>query len=285
MTHRAAGSLRGVPRIWSLPIALLAAILGLTLLGVLSTSLILDLAAWWPVWILLVLVVVLAGGRRIGKLRVDGLVPILVAVVLVVFVLGHLSRWPLNPSASRYLVGPEAGGHSEARLAASLDGALVINSGSSFLYEVDPLPEGGEVGVPSAVESIAAESVSIELLDPADPGFVRFSGWEITLSRAPRWSLSLGGELLADLTGLYVDELEVSGSGKVSLGVPDMTSEVTIDGAFVVAIPVGVPVTVVGAAQVPSTWEQTSDGWRAPVDGSGWVISVPEGSVASIEER
>lgn len=285
MTHRATGALRGVPRIWLLPVALLATILGLTLLGVFSTSLILDLAAWWPVWLLLALIVVLAGGRRIGRVRVDGLVPILIAVVLVVFVLAHLSRWPLNPSASRYLAGPPAGGHSQAELTAFVNGVLVISGGSSFLYEVDPLPEGGEVGVPSAVESVVAESISVELIEPTDPGFLSFSGWEIALSKAPRWSFALGGELVADLTGVHVDELAVTGSGKVSLGVPDTASQVTIDGAFIVAIPVGVPATVVGMAQVPSTWEQTSDGWRAPVDGLGWVISVSEGSVVSIEDR
>lgn len=285
MTHRAAGSLRGVPRIWLLPIALLTTILGLTAVEVFSRSLILDLAAWWPAWLVLVLAGALAHRRRIGRLRVDGLVPILVTLVVVVFVAAHVNGWPLNPSASGYLVGPEADDYSVAEMTASVDGELVVTGGSSFLYEVDPLPGGGGVGVPVAEERMIADAVSVILVAPADPGYMAFSGWKIALSEASTWNLDLTGELDLDLSGVRVGELELSGTGKVALGFSEVRSHVTIDGAFEIGVPVGVPVRVVGGAQVPGAWEQTTDGWASPVGGIGWVIEVPEDSVISILER
>lgn len=285
MTHRAAGTSRGVPRIWLLPIVVLTGILGLIAGGLLSRSLILDLVAWWPVWALSLIAVVLAGHRRIGKVRVAGLVPMLVTGVLVAFVVAHIGGWPLNPSASRYLVGPPASAYPQAELAASIQGELRVSGGSEFVYEVDPVAGGGDIAIPMAEERTIEDAISVQLEQAPDPGFDRFAGWRITLSSGPLWTLDLGGTLSADLTGLRVKQLDVAGAGTVKLGATDSAIPVEVEGAFSVGVPVGVPVTVMGTAQVPSSWEQTSDGWRSPVGGVGWVISVPQGSIVSIEER
>lgn len=285
MTHRAAGPSRGIPRIWLLPLLVFTVILGLTALDYLSRALILDLVAWWPVWLLLAILVVLAGGRRIGRVRVSGLVPILVTGVFVAFVVSHVNEWSLNPSASRYLAGPPVGGFSEAALVAGIDGDIVVEAGSDFLYEVDPLPGGGDVGVPISEERAAEESVVVELDAPSNPGFDSFSGWRISLSESPTWELNLRGILDLDLTSLRIAELEIAGAGDVTLGAADTPVAVTVDGAFNLAVPVGVPVRVAGSAQPPDTWEETSDGWRSPVAGAGWVITVPEGSAIVVEER
>lgn len=285
MTHRAAGSSRGVPRIWLLPIIVLAGILGLIAGGLLSRSLILDLVAWWPVWALSLIAVLLAGQSRIGRVRLAGLVPILVTGVLVAFVVAHVEGWPLNPSSSRYLVGPPASAYQQAELTASIQGELVVSGGSEFLYEVDPVTRGGDIAVPMAEERTLEDEISVQLEQAPDPGFDRFAGWRVTLSSDPLWTLDLGGTLSADLTGLRVKQLDVAGAGTVKLGATDAAVPVEVEGAFSIGVPVGVPVTVMGTAQVPSSWEQTPDGWRSPVGGVGWVISVPQGSVVSIEER
>lgn len=285
MTHRAAGPSRSVPRIWLLPIVVLIGILGLAVGGLLGRSLILDLVAWWPVWALSVIAVVLAGRRRIGKVRVAGLVAILITGVLITFVIAHVGGWPLNPSASRYLVGPSASAYQHAELTASLQGELRVGDGSEFVYEVDPVPGGGDIGTPMAEERTIEDAILVQLEPTPDPGLDRFAGWHVTLSSDPLWTLDLGGTLSADLTALRVKQLDVTGAGTVKLGPTEEAIPVEVEGAFSVAVPVGVPVRVIGTAQVPPSWEQTSDGWRSPVGGVGWVISVAEGSVVSIEER
>lgn len=285
MTRRAARRSRGVPRIWLLPALILTAILGLTAANVFSRSLVLDLVAWWPAWLLLAIIVAVAGRRRLGRLRVGGIASILVAATLVAFTVGHVNGWPVNPSASRFLVGPPPGSLAQAELVAAIDGELRIRDGSGFLYEVDPLGGGGDIGIPSAVERSVEDSISVTLEEPVDPGFDTSSGWEVRLSAQPVWALVLAGDIEADLAGLQVEDLDLAGSGNLSLGMPGGTSLVVVDGAFNFSVPVGVPTEVVGNASVPESWTETSDGWAAPVDGDGWVISVPSGSSVSIVER
>lgn len=285
MNRRAARRSRGVPRIWLLPAVILTAVLGLTAGDVFSRSLVLDLVAWWPVWLFLAIVVALAGRRRIGRVRVGGIASILVSVTLVAFIVGHLNGWAINPSASRFLVGPPAGSFTQAELVAMIDGDLRVWPGSGFLYEVDPLSGGGDIGIPSAVERSVEDSISLTLEEPENPGFDTSSGWEVRLSTEPVWSLVLTGDIEADLSGLNVEELDLAGRGNLVLGSAGQTSLISVDGAFNFSVPVGAPTRVVGIASVPESWSETSDGSVAPVDGIGWVISVPAGSSVSIIER
>ncbi len=284
MNRRASRPSRRIPRIWLLPALTLTAILGLTAADVFSRSLVLDLVAWWPAWLGLVAIVALVGRRRVGRLRVEGLVSILVAAALVTFTVGHIQGWPLNPSSTRYLVGPEASGYDVVELTALVTGELRIMGGSEFLYEVDPAIRGGEVGIPSAVERSIGGLISVVLEAPANPGFDTSAGWDLTLSNDPRWALTLGGDVDLELTELAVDSLDVEGSGLIRLGAVGDTALVAVDGAFTVEVPAGSSARVVGNAQVPPTWTETSDGWRSPDDGFGWVITVPSGSVVSIDQ-
>ena len=74
MTHVAGGSRRGVPKVWVLPVLALVLILVAISLGFLSRSVLVDLIAWWPVWLALVVIAFLARGRRWGRVRVSALV-------------------------------------------------------------------------------------------------------------------------------------------------------------------------------------------------------------------
>lgn len=285
MTHRAAGSFRGVPRIWILPLIVITGVLGAIVLDILSRSLLLDLVAWWPVWLLLLITVFVARGRRVGRVRVSGLVSILVSVILVVFVVGHVRGWPLNPSASRYLAGPPVGAFAEGSMAATIQGDLVVAGGSQFLYEVLPLPGGGDLGMPIAEERVVEDTVAVTLEPPADPGLDTSSGWDVRLSERPVWELTIGGVVEADLTALQIRELGLEGGGEVALGLPGSRVPVSIAGGYTISVPVDAPVEVLGSAQVPDSWEGIDGGWRSPVGGEGWVITVPEGSVVSLVER
>ena len=218
MTHRATGAGIGVPRIWLLPIIVVAGLVFVTASGWLSVSIVLDFLAWWPVWILLVGLVFLAKGRRIWKVRLSGLVSVLVTAGLLLFAAGHILGWAVMPSSSQRLVGPVTGSEPSAALSARIDGQISVAQGSGFLYEVDPIRRGGEIGVPSASEQVHGANISVLLEAPLDPGFYKFAGWDMTLSGLPTWNLTLEGEIDADLSELDVSGVQVFGSGVLALG-------------------------------------------------------------------
>ncbi len=281
MTHRAAGSGRGAPRLWLLPIGILTGELAIAAAGILSRSLVLDLAAWWPVWLIFIVMAVLVRRWRVGRVRVAGLVPLLATAALLALLAGHIQGWPVMPSSSSWLIGP-AEGSPTASLTAQIDGTVRIASGGEFLYQVEPVRLGGEIGIPEAIEQVQESSISVILQSPSDPGFYAFAGWNIVLSSSPTWALALQGEIDADLSGIQVTELQLSGDGVVRLGPVSQLTPATILGKFQLIVSEGVAVRVVGTAVVPETWQQLSDGWIGPTPGDGWVISVPTGSLLSV---
>lgn len=281
MTHRAAGSGRGVPRLWLLPVGVLTGMLAVTAVGTLSQSLVLDLAAWWPVWLIVIVVALLGHRWRVGRVRVAGLVALLATAALLALLAGHLQGWQVMPSSSSRLIGPVEGS-STASLTAQIDGVVRIASGGEFLYKVEPVRLGGEIGIPESVEQVQESSISVILQPPSDAGFYAFAGWNIVLSATPTWALLLRGEIDADLSGLQVAELQLGGDGVVRLGSVSQPTPATILGEFQLIVPNGVAVRVVGEAVVPENWQQMSDGWRGPTSGDGWVISVPPGSSLSV---
>lgn len=284
MTRRTAAKSRGIPRIWLLPIVTLTAVLGVTAAGTLSRSLVLDLMAWWPVWLLIVILVIVVRGRRLGKVRVSGLMPLVTTVALGLFVWGHVAGWSLMPSSTQALIGPGTSDVNAAEMTARIDGEVQISGGAGFLYEVGPVRRGGEIGIPNATEESQEGLVSVALTQPADPGFYSFSGWKIALSATVPWQLNLEGRVTADLTGLAISGVEASGEGSLTLAAAAATTPVSVDGTFVIVTSPGFPIRIVGDAVVPASWDQLTDGWRAPSLGEGWVVSVTEGSSLTVTE-
>jgi hypothetical protein len=285
MTHRSASPRRAVLRAWLLPMIALAAVWGAVYLDLISPSILLDFLAWWPVWMLIALVTFMVRGRRIGRVRVSGMMPLVTLIVFGLFVFGHLAGWPTMPSASVRLAGPGQGSVATAAMSARVTGGLVVTSGGSgFLYEVEPIRRGGETAMPDATEQIQGANMSIQLVPKADPGLYVFGGWMLDLDRAPTWSLSLSGDMDADLGDLRLTALQIDGKGKVRLGHIDDSAPVTVSGDFDVTVDPGTPVRVVGVAEVPADWIQTSDGWESPTSGNGWVFSVAEDSILTLRE-
>jgi hypothetical protein len=278
MTHRVAGSGRRIPRIWLFPIAFLTAILGATAAGVFSRALLLDLVAWWPVWLAIGLLTYFTAGRRIGKVRAAGLVPIVTLAVLGLFMTAHLGGWNSMPSSSTTLIGPDPATVTSAALSARLDGEVVVNAGSESLYVVAPLLRGGNVGVAEATEQVQGSAVSVVLNTPPDPGFYAFSGWDVSLSSFPTWDITLDGDMEVDLGGLRVSGLLLTGNGLVTLGDTFVSTPANVSGDFEIVVPAGVAAKVIGQATVPSDWDQLPEGWRSPSPGEGWVISVASGA-------
>ncbi len=285
MTHIAGGSRRGVPKVWILPVLAVVVILVAIALGILSRSVLVDLIAWWPVWVVLVVFAFLARGRRWGRVRVSALVAILSVLVLGAFITGHILGWAVMPSAATVLNGPQAGSVSTGALSARIDGQLEVGSGQSgFLYAVEPVRRGGEIGPPVANEQLQGPNIAVTLDPSPDPGLYTFAGWVLDLDEAPMWSLSLAGEIDADLTGLRLTSLQLDGEGSAALGAVAEDIVVTVSGDFEISLPPGAPARVVGEATVPAGWAETNDGYESSTPGAGWVISVPEGSSLTLRE-
>ncbi|HEY4584015.1 MAG TPA: hypothetical protein VI980_03100 [Acidimicrobiia bacterium] len=285
MTHTASGSSPGVPRAWLLSIAVLLGIVLFVALGWLSRSVVIDFVAWWPVWLFIGGLTLLARRRRWGQVRIAALVPLLALAALGIFLVCHLLGWDAMPSASASLVGPGSDSVSTAAISARIEERLEVGLGQSgFLYAVAPIRTGGDTGLPEAVERAQGASMAVVLEPVAEPGWYTFSGWSLELDPSPAWALSLGGVLSADLTPLRITELQLEGEGSVRLGNPMAETPVSLSGAFEIEVPSGSAVRVVGSADVPEGWTETSDGWESPSGAGGWVVSVTEGSTLAITE-
>lgn len=284
MTH--AASRRRAGSAWILPGIALVLVGVAVLVGWISRSIGVDFLSWWPIWILLVASIYWAKGRKLGPVRLSGLLSIVSVVVIAVFVAGHLQSWSILPSTATPLSGGEDQGVESAALSADLEGDLVVMSGSSeALYSVEAIRRGGSIGLPTALERSQGEVVSVELSAVEEPGWYQFSGWNLELSPGPAWSISLNGEIDADLTELRVDNLQIGGGGRVTLGTVTQGTPVAISGDFVISVPQNQAVRVIGPAEVPADWIHNDTGTTAPTEGQGWVISVPEGSILQIESR
>lgn len=269
---------RGVTHTWIVPWGLGIGMVAAALAGQLSRSLFLDLVAWWPVWLLLGLLWMAGRDRKIGAVRVSGIVPLVATAVVVLFLVGHLQGWSSMPSSAAVLVGPATGDVEQAGLVAEVEGRVVVGSDATFLYELTPIRWGGQVGIPEAVEESVESATTITLLPPAQPGLQQFAGLNLRLSPDPVWALDLSGEVVADLGGLSISKAALTGNGRVVVGPVQFLSELVLEGEFTVEVPVGAPVRVVGQATVPTGWVSVEGGWHTPQTTDGWLITVAPGS-------
>jgi hypothetical protein len=213
-------------------------------------------------------------------------VPILWVVALGEFVTGHVLGWEAMPSAANRLIGPSADAGTTVAMSARIDGVLeVVSAESGFLYVVEPVRRGGDVGTAEAVEQVQGTNLSVQLSPVSDPGLYTFAGWSLALHESPLWNLALGGEIDADLSRLRMSGLQLSGEGEVSLGMATESVVVNVSGQFHISVPSGAPVRVVGAATVPDSWLVDEQGSESTAPGDGWVISLGGDSSLTVTER
>lgn len=251
--------------------------------GLITTAVILDLIAWWPVWLGVLGLAILLRRSAARSVRTGGVTALLLALAAAAFLAGHLAGWTVMPSAGGRLVGPVPDGVEAASLTAVIHGRVDVGSGSDFLYQVLPIRWGGQYGLPRAFEEVPnTETINVDLALVDHPGLSSFAGWDILLSDQPIWSLDLAGVLAADLSGLDILSLVVGGSGNVKLGDSDFVRMIEVSGVFQIEFPRGVAVTVVGEASVPDDWLSTEDGWASPSGGDAWVVTVLPGSSVTV---
>lgn len=285
MTRRVTAGGPGFPRAWLVPLLIVAGVVGTALFGLLSRSVLLDLVAWWPVWLGLVLLALIGWIRRRRQAGAGGPVPLLATFILILFINAHLYGWDAMPSAASRLTGPEVDGITAAALSARIDGELSIAvADHGFLYSVEPLRRGGDVALPAAMEREEGVALAVVLEPVTDAGLYTFSGWELALHPGPVWTLTLSGMLDGDFRGVAVAGVQLEGSGELTMGRADTPTPVTVSGTYTLTVPAGVAVTVVGEAQVPGGWTRTDSGYQSPTAGEGWVISIAPGAAVRIVE-
>ena len=272
----------GVPALWALPVGIVFGTLLAVLFGVISGAALLDMIAWWPVWFVVGAIAWRSRGRRLGMIRVSGLVPLLGTVAAVLFLVAHVQGWALMPSASARLIGPEPP-FSPAAFAAEIDGWLRVDGDGGYLYEAFPIRWGGSVPLPVAVEQTVEDSISVDLRAQDDSMFQAYRGWDVSLAPGPLWDLTLGGTVQADLTRLEMTGLRLTGGGWVALGQPLRATDVAVAGDYTLTFPADASVRVVGQAAVPAGWAQIPNGWSTPDQGPGWVVTVVAGSTVTVE--
>lgn len=254
--------------------------------SVLSPGLGLDLFSLWLGLLPALVAALVVTLRRAWRRRFGALPSLLALSWLALSVAAHLDGWPPLPSSSAELRGPAAD-ESPVSLTLEVEGELeVAASNHSDLYQVQFIRRGGEVGVPQAVETTVGDQMEIELTDTGGSVWYRYAGWQLVLSSTPDWALSFSArELQADLSALRISSIDAEGAGWVALPPPGEGAEASLTGGrFDVLIPDSTPVTVLGNAIVPPDWEQIDGGFRAPIDGDGWLIEVGEGAAVRIIE-
>ena len=186
--------------------------------GILAPSVVLDVVSLWPLAVgAFFVAAALLPLRKRGPARISAVLPLLLVTMLGASVVLHLTGWERLPSASADVVGPRAAGVDNAELVLELGGRLSIAAGEGDLYAVEIERRGGSTGVPEALESIFEDGPFFVVLRETEGGrWFQTSGWDLLLGTGPTWSLTLGSpDLQADLTGLRLRSLALSGAGSV----------------------------------------------------------------------
>lgn len=254
--------------------------------GLLRRSVVLDLVSFWPGWIVTAGVLLIY--RRVSHMRQRfpgyGLGPALPYSLmgwLVVALSLHMVGWEMLPSSADRLEGPAVTDRiATTAIDVRLDGALVVEAGAEFLYEVSSLASAGAVAPPRGEELLTGDDLEIRLREGPEAGWFGSGGWNLALIPGPGWSLSVAAaEVEADLRDLSLRSLRVEADGVIRLGAARGDVAASLTGDLVVEVPEEVSVDLSGPATVGSGWEPTDTGRRYLGDGAGrYLIEVDPGS-------
>jgi hypothetical protein len=246
--------------------------------NVLSPGLALDLISLWPGLLPVAVALVIVAAKKAWRRRMGALPPLLIITWIALVVSAHIAALEPLPSSSADLIGP-ADVPDHVTLVAHSPGVLDVRvNDRGTIYRVGFVRLGGQIGIARAEEVSTAFGLTVSIGDAGPTEWFRYAGWTLDLAPNTQWNLSLGGELEGDLTGLDLGSVSLDGNGELTLGPTDHPVPVAVRGDFDLRIPVTGAARVVGSADVPNGWLTTADGFRSPVEGEGWVISVAAGS-------
>lgn len=249
--------------------------------GLLSVSLILDLAAMWPIVVVGIVFLVLS-------LVSGGLWKWATPLVFVVWMLAtmglHLAAIDLLPSGVGDLeldVGTGDVGTAQLRAGP----VAVVSLGFSeqpALISVDMRRRGGDIGPALVTPLVGDGRAEIVLAERPDAGFYRFEGWDVTLGVVESWEIDLAAARLdIDTSAVRRATIRATGAGRIHLAdVPD-ESIVELTGVFTVTVPPGVGVVLDGEATTPNDWTRTDRGLSAPGD-VAWTLIVSGDSSVTV---
>jgi hypothetical protein len=252
--------------------------------SLLSFSLILDLAAMWPIVVLGIIFLILSLVR-------GGIWKWVTPLVMIVWILGtmglHLAAMDFLPSAVGDLdlgVGTEEVGTAQLR-AGPLGVVDLAFSDRSQLLTVDMRRRGGNVGPAQITPLVGDGRAEIVLAEREDVGLYRFEGWDVTLGIVESWEIDLAASRLEiDTTGARRATIRATGAGEIHLAeVPD-ESIVEVTGVFDVTVPRGVGVVLDGEATTPNDWSRTDRGLTAPGE-VAWTLIVSGDSSVTVSYR
>jgi len=254
--------------------------------GLLMPAVVLDIASFWPAWVVALLVALtLWPLRRRGIARIGAVLPLLLFSWITAAVGLHLLEWDQLPSSAADIRGPSGAGVTTAQIGIEVSGALTLGGESETLYDVRLVRSGGDAGPPDALERLVPSSAVIQLQERSGAGWFRSSGWTVALQRGPAWEITVvAGKVDISTRGLALRALAVAGDGAVRIGTPSVDTRIVLDGDLTLTVPAGTAVSVVGAAGVPPGWETTDEGARSNGTGAVVTVEVADGSVARISE-
>ena len=244
--------------------------------GLLRRSVVLDLVSFWPGWVVTAGVVLIH--RRASGVRQRfpgyGLGPVLPFTLLgwlVVVLVLHMAGWELLPSAAGRLEGPVVTDRTATTaIDVRLDGVVVVEAGSRFLYEVSSLVSGGAVAPPRAEELLTGDDLEVRLREGPEAGWFGSGGWNLALNPVRDWAVAVSAaEVEADLREVTLTSLRVEADGTIRLGPARGDVHASLAGDLVVEVPPEVSVNLAGPATVGSGWEDTVEGTRYRGEGEG----------------
>lgn len=259
--------------VWLLFSMATMAVVVATAAGLLSTTLILDLAALWPAVALAAVLLPIALFRN-GFWR--WLPPVILLVWLMSGLALHLNAFPMLPSAVGDVeVEVDTSEVGTARLTAGpIDVLSVDFGGAETLASVTMRRRGGDVAPAIVTPLVGDGRAELVLTERDDPGFFEFEGWQVHLGSVESWELDLAATSLhIDTEGLDQASIQASGAGSISLSAVGGESVLDVTGVFDITVPRGVGVVLDGEATTPNDWTRTDRGLASPGEAL-WTLVV-----------
>ncbi len=255
--------------------------------GILARSVLLDILSFWPVFVVTFLAAAASFPRmRRGAPRVAAVIPLLLLTWLGLAVALHLIGWPQLPSAAADLAGPPVGGIEQATLSFEIPGSATVGAGGAALYEVALMRRGGATRAPEAFEVDRPNGFAVDVDERPDSGWYQSEGWDVLLAPSVAWVINLHADRIdADLRALALAGGSITADGVIRLGGLPAGARLTVSGDLRMEVDAASAIRIEGDASVPGTWPAADGGWRSPVDGEPYVISVTDGAAVTIVVR